>query len=452
MKHNRTSLPLCMIFFVGLLLPAASVYAARVVTGSLGTWIAQSASPKLVELLNHHPRFRHEPIKIMAMSDGLPIALSDGLTERIREQLTQDLLSNADVKIVIDDMKRCHPVKVATVLGIEVQKHSAGTYRVSLAMVDIEEGIWLNGTNMSWNGRLSSSQRRALGTRRNDSKATSMPAFHQTSEIAEALYDQLQCIDEIIPPVYFEPVSDDSGQAVLRELRNKISNTMSTTIDKDTATSIISLRLPEILPGNNGIQRRRRPTTPYILVLATADDPAQVHRIAEVNVTSQYGSWQTTTGQNQDDPSSLDLLSEIHIVDRRPRNRLCKSRTRECVEVSFNLNQPAYTVLFYSTGGKSAPLDCKAPTQRKTGRQDYSIKVPLGHFPTRPSVGFYVLAFKDRRAARQVHKAISQGAAKCGGSGGGWLASSSRLLDQFRHRFNWQAIHLTRQDKRITVI
>lgn len=462
MKSNLTSLSLFSFLFVGLFLASFSVHATRVIEGSLGTWIAQDVSPKLSELLTRHPRFKGEPIKIMAMSDGLPIAINDKLTDKIREQLTQDLLSSTEVKIVFDDINRCRPIKVNTILGIEVQKHNSGNHRVLLAMVDTEEGIWLNGTNISWNGKLTSSQRRAFKSRVQHPAATSILASYQTSEIAESLYAQLQCNEEIVPPVFFEPASDNSSQAVLRSLREKVSKTLLTTIDKNIAVSIISLQSPDQYPEDNGSQHPGTILGTYILGLATINDPSQVHRIGEVMVSGARNSGTTNSGlkltyaDNADSPSS-DILSEIQIVSHYSRHNACKSGNEECVDISFDLKRPAYTVLFYSVGGQVAPLDCQPPKHRQAGKQFYGLNVPAGHHPGRPSVGFYALAFKDRSAARQVHTAISQNAPKCGGQqdrDGTWVVSLGQLLDlnneKFRGRTDWQAIHLTRTNTRVT--
>jgi hypothetical protein len=127
------------------------------------------------------------------------------------------------------------------------------------------------------------------------------------------------------------------------------------------------------------------------------------------------------------------------------------------VDVSFDLNQPAYTVLFYSVNGQAAPLSCKPPSQKQVGKQHYGLNVPAGLDPNRPTVGFYALAFKDRSAARQVHSAISNNNSICGGrkqSTSRWMASLTRLLDRYgdkyRDRTDWQAIHLTRYHAQIT--
>lgn len=462
MKFSQPSFSMLSLLMISLLLPWNSVYAARVVDGSLGAWIEQDVSPMLSKLLTNHPRFKGEPIKIMAMSGGFPVVVNNKLTNQIREQLTEDLLSGAEVKIVFDDNNRCRPVKVNTILGIEVQKHTSGKHRVSLAMVDIEEGIWLNGTNISWNGKLTSSQRRAFKAGVERRVAASILASYETSEIAEALYSQLQCNETIISPVFFEPVVDDSGQAVLRHLREKFSSSVLTTIDKNTAASIISLRLPAFYSEGDDLRRQSPVTGSYILGLANIDDPLRVHRIAEVRV-SHRGSAGTKISTHQavypntQYPAAPGILSEIHIAEGHSRDNVCEPRKKDCVDVSFDVNQPAYTVLFYSVNGQAAPLSCKPPGRKQTGKQYYGLNVPAGLDPNRPTVGFYALAFKDRAAARQVHSVISNNNSICGGrkqSTSTWMASLTRLLDRYgdkyRDRTDWQAIHLTRYHAQIT--
>ncbi len=268
MKSKQLFTSLVMIVLA--LFTSNIIQASSVVEGPLGIWITQQASPKLGEILTQHPRFKGERIKIMAMRDGHPIAVTDQLTDHIREQLIEDLLSIADVKIVFDDTNRCNPIRVDIILGIEVQKHDSREHRISLAMVDIEEGIWLNGTNLFWHVRLSNSQRRAFDTSLLNRSTPTVLNIHQTTEIAQALYTQLQCNKAIATPLFFEPAEDDPERKVLRKLIEKISNQTLTTIDKEAAASIITLRY---LPGE------------FILEIVANDHPAQSLRIAEVKIT-----------------------------------------------------------------------------------------------------------------------------------------------------------------------
>ncbi|MDZ7684836.1 MAG: hypothetical protein U5O39_07355 [Gammaproteobacteria bacterium] len=108
------------------------------------------------------------------MRDGQPVAISDGLTDRVRDQLTTSLLSQSSARIVLDRTDRCTPASVAHVLGIEIERDTGADYRVSLAIVDIEEGIWVNGTSlMAGRRRAASGARWGHRRRQHQSSRTS---------------------------------------------------------------------------------------------------------------------------------------------------------------------------------------------------------------------------------------------------------------------------------------
>ena len=418
------------------LLPTASIsQAARVIDGTLGTWIAQQASPRLSEILTQHPRFQGERIRIMATEDGHPVPIRDQLTDQIREQLIDDLLSIADVQIVFDDTNRCKPIRVDTILGIEVQEHKSREHRISLAMVDIEEGIWLNGTNVFWHGRLTDDQRRAFNTRLAKRPSTNLFNTSQIAEIAQALHSQMQCNNRIATPIFFEPAVDDPGRKVLRKLIEKISNQALTTLDKEAAVSIIRL---EHTPRE------------FSLGLTRRDLPAAVHRVAAVSLIATPAMKGYTSGASHKVAPSL--LSDIQLDERLSRGSVCDVRKDNCADISFEFYQSAYPVIFYTANGQVAPLSCEAPIRQKAGRLHYGLNVPDGNSPTRPSVGFYALAFSDKSDAKAVHQAILEMAPKCGGRQQGnenWAASLQGLMSGQNSRFQWRAIHLTRDHSHI---
>lgn len=269
----------------------------------------------------------------------------------------------ANVQIVFDDYNRCMPIPVNTILGTEVTEHHSQEYRVTLAMVDREEGIWLHGTNLSWRGRLTANQRRELHAATQSHAVQDLYRSQQTIEIADALYAQLRCQRNIM-------AADN--------------------------TPIESTRT------------RTESTSDY-----------QRHR----------------------------YLSAIRYANSRTRKGICKHQTRGCVQVDFELSTSAYVVMFSTTGGAPLPLGCEIPKRRQPGKHQFRLKVPMGEIPNRPTVGFYALAFKDRSAARAVHRELIRGAASCSNDPtpvDEWAASFSRILNQYRDQTEWQALHLNR--------
>jgi hypothetical protein len=433
----------CLLAAFLLTIPPG-VYATRMIDGPLGTWLQKEASVKLGDVLTNHPRFKGERIKITGIRDGQLVAASNQLTRHIKEQLTHDLLATASVKIAFDGENQCTPMRVNTILGIEVTRHNAQEHRVTLAMVDREEGIWLNGTSLSWSGRLTSKQRRELSTTTETHRFQDLFNSQQTREIADALYDQLRCQANFAAPVYFAPVEDATSSSVSRRLRERFSTQSQVTVNKQAAASIIYLKYPQT-PGS---------IRELSLELATADDPLNTHRIAEVAVTHTPMTFDNTTH----DPGNAELepaiaqgqrryLSAIHYQESRSRKGACKHQARGCVQVDFDLSKPAYVVMFSTPGGTPHPPGCEAPGLRQPGKHQFRIKVPMGEVPNRPTNGFYALAFRDRSIARAVHGELMRGSANCNNNPvqvDEWASSFSRILKHYRDQTEWSALHFSR--------
>lgn len=427
-----------------------TAYAARVVDGSLGIWLQKDASVRLSDVLTNHPRFKNERIKIMAMHDGHPMAVTNQLTDRIKEQLTHDLLATANVQIVFDDYNRCMPILVNTILGIDITGHSSQEYRVTLAMVDREEGIWLNGTNLSWSGRLTADQRRELHTATQSHAVQDLYRSQQTREIADALYAQLRCQRNIMAPVYITPTEDDITRSVSRRLRERFLSQSQLTGNKQVAASIIYLNFPET---SNSIRE-------LSLELATADDPDSTHRIAEVAVTHvPFVTYNPATEPTRTEPTPdyqrRRTLSAIHFSNSRTRKGICKHQPRGCVQVDFELSRPAWVVMFSTAGGVPHSLGCEISESRRPGKHQFRLKVPIAKNPNRPTVGFYALAFEDRSSARAVQRELIRGSANCSKDPtpvDEWAASFSRILNQYRDQTEWQALHLSRDANGVTTL
>ena len=431
MKSNSNRIFLVLLTFFAL-----NSEASGMIDGPLGTWITQQASPKLGEILSQHPRFKGERIRIMAMQDGQPMAVTDLLTDQIREQLLEDLLSLANVKIVFDDEHRCNPIRVDTILGIDVHKHDSRKHRISLAMVDLKEGIWINGTNVFWQGRLSKQQRQALDTPLGIRNLGTVFKLHQSEEISEALYKQMQCNRVVATPVYFASATADGQTEVLVKLIAKIASQNLITTDPDAAASVISL--------HHGQGKFR-------LGLTNSEDPGQNQTIAEINI-AEYAS---PLMPSRDRPPEPNMLSEIQLLDHASGENVCQANKENCIDISFELYEAAYTLIFYTVDGQTAPLSCDLPKRSRRGRQHYGLNVPVGDSTRRPSVGFYALAYQDRSAANAVHRVLRKSSSKCDGSwtsNEDWVDSLKQVLSKQRSPANWRAIHLTRDQFRTTIL
>ena len=427
-----------------LLLFCRPLLALDLIDGQLGIWLQDEAVPELTDLLNHHPRLKGEQIKIVSMVDGHPVAPGNVLSDQIRQQLTQDLIDGADVRIPYTDKVACRSVETRNLLGIEVRRSGGQRYRVSLAMLDAEEGIWINGTSQHWSGRLTEDQKRNLGKivlkRKWD-----IYSVDQTSEIGEALLSQLECQLPIQAPIYFVPGNDAREREILRKVRQGLLNRTLTSLNRDEAGSVISLTLPQ-QDQVSGIAA---------LDLLTGQDGPGV-RLAEVTLSNprrgdSVERRHAASGITRQ-PKPDELISDIQIESKRNK---CRGEGPACIDIKFRVHQPAYVIPFYTRNGHAVPLNCKLEPRQRPGFVEYGLKVPGGAGDDRPSLGFYVLAVENRSDALALQSKLATGARGCAKrprDSASWVVSMRDTLENMDHSVSWQSLHLIRINNDINVM
>jgi len=439
-KPSPFLISMLMLVLTALPLPA---YGFRVIDGSLGNWLEREASPKLVELLTRHPRLKGQRLKIMGMEDGTPVALSNKLGMDIKDQLTQNLLSQAGIRLVFDEHAGCMLDKTSLVLGIVTQRHDRNRHRVTVAVVDVDEGLWLGGANFSWSGRLTDLQRTAYKTHLFDVDQGRALSVNQASLIAEALEKQLKCLPAIESPVYFRTQASSFEQNVLQGLREQFSRRLRVVANEVDARSVLQLQLSP-LPGRNSA---------LSLMLASADNPEIAHQIARVEISGKL-------------PRALNVgfsaaqkkgryLSDLRIDSnaRQHGRGRCANNSPGCVKVDYELYRPAYIVAFYTKNGVPVPLNCKLGPEREAGKHHVKVKVPHGEALNRPTLGVYTLAFSQRAPAEILQRELILGSPSCSARPSdpdAWVSSFTRALSRYKGSLEWRALHLMRDLNGVT--
>ena len=130
---------------------------------SLDGWLARDAAPKLARTLGQHPKFSGEVIRMSGMQDGHLTDATNQLVQEIERELTLQLNRYDNVRIRWNGSEaRPSDAPVHYVLGIEVRRKGTHRHTVTLAIVDVSEGIWVSGTAHRGSGRLSRTQQTAL--------------------------------------------------------------------------------------------------------------------------------------------------------------------------------------------------------------------------------------------------------------------------------------------------
>ncbi len=446
-RHVRHS-----IVLAASLLVAQSAGADALLSGSLGQWLEQTAAPELVDVLSNHPKFKGETIRIVPMQGGKPTNGSDRLNQAMQQFLTHRLLRDGNIRIAwLNQAKYCGvPRDVPYLLGLEVSKKSYQEHRVSIAMVDVQEAIWVSGIGLRWEGRLSSSERRALHepvSQADDGSIASPIKVGQADRIAELLEERMRCNLNagIDGSVFFATSKHREVNRVIRSLERELTLTplAPMTHRRKDADWLMQASVDPVGGGASELIVTLRPNT--------EGEPLQ--RIASVFVTGLNVATVSPDVRQLARPQFVepDLLTTLSFHPS-PRAGICgtaRSRANTCVEIRFRLLDPAYLLVFRTSGRKVTALNCTAD-QRQTdpGTRLYRMRVPPTGLPSsRPDAGVYAIATQNARSARALAKHVRKAPGACRTSVAKtsyatWLEEFQSLLEDHEHVIDWQVLHM----------
>lgn len=156
----------------GLLLSCAITGCST--TSSLKQWTNEELSPYLVKELGQHPRFKQQPLILVDMQGEQVEAQIDDLTTEIRGQIKNTLLESKGINLIwqssgtalqhhtrLQDIQ-CHAKqKSRYYIGFDL-KPINDEFQLSVKALDPEQGSWVSGFGKTWQGSLTSSERRKL--------------------------------------------------------------------------------------------------------------------------------------------------------------------------------------------------------------------------------------------------------------------------------------------------
>ncbi|MEJ2603232.1 MAG: hypothetical protein P8172_08030 [Gammaproteobacteria bacterium] len=129
---------------------------------ALETWFEQELEPYVTGKLTTHPRFRGETVTVATMQGDEPRPATDSLSRALAQRLNQSLLSTPGVNVVWDGGGRtgdCVRREDAHyVLAVDLQQTGPASHRLAVRALDREDGLWVSGFGLEWNGRLSRAQ------------------------------------------------------------------------------------------------------------------------------------------------------------------------------------------------------------------------------------------------------------------------------------------------------
>jgi len=411
--------------------------------GSLGAWLRDDAQTQLTDLLSSHPRFRGERIRVVVMRDGLPAAQADGLAQAIRAQLTHKLAQINKVQLVWgDSLRGCQvPRKTPYLLGVEVERESRHRHLVRIAMVDVEEGVWVSGAHLQWRGLLTQAERQAKQTLSVEGAAGTIDkplAATNRLAVVEQLLASIQCSLRGGVEGSVHIAAADPNDALLAELavqlRKRVLHSAWLTVADNPLAADWQLRLVAakdvgesvVATLSAGAQGGKDASSQRLAAVYIRRDRAEAVPVEFANAVSN-------------EPYE-NLLGEITPVPVEP-GETCFSPRANCTEVQFDMAEPGYVLVVRNSGGTLGLSSCKVPA-RSSGLKRYRFHAAdLG----RGDVSVYAVATTDRKLAAELHREFSSVASNCGRgspvSSGAWLANLEQLVSRAPDKIHWQAFY-----------
>ena len=490
------------LIVVGLI-TSCTTYPKRAVLHDtdLDQWVDTEMVPDLRKQLSDHPRFKGQPVLLVAMVDGDVRTDIDELTYNVRARVMDRLLQTPGLSLVwrpvarplehhrYSPESRCRDGRVAHYyIGIEIAPTPSQGYRLSMRVLDRVEGTWATGFAKSWHGSLTSAQTQALARRHPDEYLRGLRvlpfAGSDTDLLAAYLAHNLGCLlrerGSTDAQLFVESRSDASPTLAL--IRSLVENYLRRerglrlTSDRAEAEFVLSVSLKRIHGTLHQVWLNANS-------VAAASPVASVDTNSYIALNNESSSVRASSANPVSEslrPTSIvgDLISPLRVV--MPLTSLTcadqtfrKHRVRslgigesvgrdDCFALEFDLYKDAYVFFInHRLDGNLVRL-LPGPCLDHSDESYYRVASIEHHLPSgsgksrvrfdgEDSVGvegFYAIAAADAEAAQALDAHIRNLPSKCAAYARtdigpqdyeAWLSELAVLMRRFENRVDWQA-------------
>jgi len=169
-SNNVHSLKRSLVLLVVIITFGSVNAASRQV--DLDSWMSRDLMPYVSEQLTTQPRFRNELLRFVVMTDENPQSASNKLALALRDRLRNSLADVPGIRIAWQPEQStfgtargsidCTKDDVHYYIGIELTEDRSGSLSIEVHALDVEDRTWVAGFSRSWQGPLSTPQRRLL--------------------------------------------------------------------------------------------------------------------------------------------------------------------------------------------------------------------------------------------------------------------------------------------------
>ncbi|MGD8644264.1 MAG: hypothetical protein PVI15_08250 [Chromatiales bacterium] len=416
----------------------------------LSQWVDTELAPYLAEHLAHHPRFKGEPVLIVAL-DGADVRPDiDDLTAGLRERLLDRLLQTNGVAVAWRpsvtpwEHHRRRPESVCRVgyrsqyfIGIDIAALPGGGHRLSLRALDRGGEGWVSGFGRSWQGRLNWHEQRALGHRQPDAYLRGLRPLpfelDETDLLAGYLARNLDCLlaGQGAAGARVAVSASDDARPEVAQLTAQVESYLRR-----------ESRL-EVIDGLAGAE-----------IVVSADLRSIHGGLHQAWLTARPGAGETLTAAVDTD-AYVRLAPEHGLAGspRAPGPLLGPAVERSGSTVEFVLHRPArvFAIQHQPDIGlrRLSIRDCRSfdrdGDKLNAGRHRLILPGPRDDVE-----GVYLLAAADRQAARSLSDHLAELPSTCsrtrppGRDTEVWLQELDALLNELADRSDWQGLRIAR--------
>lgn len=461
----------------------------------LYAWVDEQLAPYLIDQLGRQPRFKDEPVLLVSMSGADIRPDIDALTRNVRARLMDRLLATPGANLYwrptvqpwehhrSNDRLSCNTASTARYfVGIDIAPTSGDGYRASVRALDVGTAAWVTGFGESWRGRLTRSQKQALGERRTDEYLRGLRVLPfldgETDLLAAYLAQNLSCLlrEQGVADyrIFIEPrvKKEPELQRVLALITHNLARHQTVRITERAEDADLSLSgsLNEIDGSLHQL---------WVKVRAKSSDtfPTGVDTSAYIYL-SRSAEKRPAVAPVERKPRALHsertvVLSKLRVLKTRdaggcvdavydalaPHDAVGRG---DCFLVEFDLYEPAHVLVInhavdgtltrLSQGG--CPSEDSYPKRWVPRRHVRIAKQEAGGFrwAGRPGIeSVYALAVTDAEVAQELAMhanylpdgcAVNPGNSANAKHYRAWLAQLDRLIDRSGSRIDWQAVRI----------
>lgn len=460
MSTNVRSPLFALVLFFGCVSQPGQAASNDLFGGDFGRWLQAEALPELSRLVGKHPRFRGEQIRVVTMEGGRPALDDNELTAAVRDQLTHRLTRVNGVQIAWQTAPvRCGvPRKIPYLLGVEVSGESRMRSLVTIALVDVEEGVWVSGGYLQWRGALTQQERRALV--RSVAAVPTGSIEHplpggRHKEITATLLENIECslrggLEGGVQVVAADP-ADGLLTSVAAQLREALTRSASLVLverspradkqgavaadwvlelstSRDVGEAVVATLTPT--DGGRGQLERQRLAAVYV----HRSEPTRLATTRPEERTT--GRPQQSTRVSATPTAPVALIDELHEVPAKEGD-VCYRRSAACLELQFELTAPSYLLVLRTAPSGALNLGSCSNPRKSEGTKRYRLQL------RETGVGFYAVATTDLALARRLHRQLAAGASNCGDrSRSDWLTQFETALASAQEQVDWHAFRV----------